>query len=38
MGLGLSIARGMIEFLGGQLQVESEQGKGSKFTFTIPQI
>ena len=37
MGIGLSIAKGMVEFLSGQLEVESEKGKGSKFTFTIPQ-
>ena len=38
MGLGLSIAKGMAEFLGGEIRVESEQGKGSKFTFTIPRV
>ena len=37
MGLGLSIAKGMAEFLGGEIKVESEPGKGSRFTFTIPQ-
>jgi len=37
MGLGLSIAKGMAEFLGGEIKVESEQGKGSRFTFIIPQ-
>lgn len=35
-GLGLSIAKGYVELLGGDLWVESEEGKGSIFTFTIP--
>jgi signal transduction histidine kinase len=35
-GLGLSIATGLIELLGGTIWVDSEKGKGSKFTFTIP--
>lgn len=38
LGVGLSIANGMAEFMGGRLHVESEKGKGSKFTLTIPQI
>ena len=36
MGLGLAIAKGIIELHGGTLRVESELGKGSKFTFTLP--
>jgi PAS domain S-box-containing protein len=35
-GLGLSIAKGMINLLGGEIRVESEIGIGSCFSFTIP--
>jgi signal transduction histidine kinase len=35
-GLGLSISQRIIEAHGGQLSVQSEPGKGSRFTFTIP--
>ena len=34
-GLGLVISKSLVELMGGQLQVESEYGKGSKFFFTI---
>jgi len=36
MGLGLPIARGMIEMHHGKLTVESVEGKGSNFTFMLP--
>jgi CheY-like chemotaxis protein len=34
-GLGLVISKSLVELMGGELQVESEYGKGSKFFFTI---
>ena len=36
MGLGLSIARDMIEKHGGKIWVESVDGKGSRFSFLLP--
>lgn len=35
-GIGMAIVKSLIDQMGGAIQVESEEGKGSKFTIILP--
>ena len=35
-GVGLTVVRALVEAHGGRVWVESEEGRGSRFTFTLP--
>jgi PAS domain S-box-containing protein len=37
-GLGLSISKGLVELMGGRIWFETEPGRGTRFSFTVPLV
>jgi PAS domain S-box-containing protein len=37
-GIGLSLCKGLVEAMGGEISVESKEGEGAAFRFTLPAL